>query len=169
MAAIAALLGDMFEDSEYTEPVQSFIQNGHTVTTIGLQAGETVHGKREQTPVTIDRAVAECNPADFDALLLAGGYSPDNLRADEDAVQFVKHWMESGKPVFAICHGPQLLISADALRDRTVTGWKSIVQDIRNAGATCVDREVAVDGNLVTSRCPDDLPAFIKASLQKLS
>ena len=168
MARIAVIIADMFEDSEYTEPVKSFIEAGHKIEHIGLKAGETVKGKKEATPVKIDKAVAGASVRDYDALLIPGGYSPDKLRADGEAVRFAAEFMESGKPVFVICHGPQLLITARVLKGRTVTGWKSITQDILNAGAIFVDAEVVEDGNLVSSRSPADLPAFIRASLKKL-
>jgi protease I len=101
-------------------------------------------------------------------LLIPGGYSPDKLRVDDDAVDFVREFMHKDKPVFTICHGPQILITAKALEGRTLTGWKSIAQDIIYAGGNFVDREVVVDGNLVSSRSPRDLPAFIEACLGKL-
>ena len=104
----------------------------------------------------------------FDALLIPGGYSPDKLRAHDAAMRFVREFMERGKLVFAICHAPQLLITAQVLTGRRVTGWKSIIQDIKNAGAEFVDREVVEDGNLISSRSPADLPAFIQALLQRL-
>lgn len=132
---------------------------------MGLEAGQVVKGKQEQTPVKIETAVKDASPADFDALLIPGGYSPDRLRADDHAV---REFVASGKPVLAICHAPQLLITADVLRGRTLAGYTSIIQDIKNAGATFVDREVVEDGNLVSSRNPGDLPAFIAASLKKL-
>ncbi len=116
----------------------------------------------------IEKAVAGVSEGDFDALLIPGGFSPDKLRVDQKAVDFVKAFMETGKPVFAICHAPQLLITADALRGRKLTGYTSIIQDIKNAGAQFVDQEAVVDGNLVSSRNPGDLPAFIKACLEKL-
>jgi protease I len=118
--------------------------------------------------VKIDQAVADASSEDFDALLIPGGFSPDKLRVDENAVAFVKAFIDGNKPVFAICHAPQLLITADVLRGRTITGYTSIIQDIKNAGATFVDQEVVVDGNLVTSRNPGDLPAFTNACLEKL-
>ena len=96
----------------------------------------------------------------WDALVIPGGHSPDTLRMDEDLVGFIRRFGESGRPIAAICHGPQLLIEADLVRGRTVTSWPSIRKDLENAGARWVDREVVVDGNLVTSRKPDDLPAF---------
>lgn len=113
-------------------------------------------------------AAGDADPHKFDALLIPGGYSPDNLRAHEGPVRFVKEFMENGQPVFAICHGPQLLISAGKLEGRKVTGWKSLIEDIKYAGADFIDEEVVVDGNLVTSRQPADIPAFIKDSLKVL-
>lgn len=169
MAKVAVVIADMFEDSEYTEPVKAFRKAGHEIIHVGLKAGTTVRGKKKQTPVAIDRAAGEVSPEEFDALLIPGGYSPDKLRVDERAVRFVRQFMDAGKPVFSICHGPQLLITAKAVEGRKITGWKSIVQDIIYAGGEYQDQEVVVDGNLVSSRSPDDLPAFIRASLEKLS
>ncbi|MCF8095429.1 MAG: type 1 glutamine amidotransferase [Desulfobacteraceae bacterium] len=168
MGKIAAILTDWFEDSEYSQPVQAFKKDGHTVVTVGPEAGRTVTGKRSNTRVQIEKSVSEVSVEDFDALLIPGGFSPDNLRVDERAVSFASDFMEANKPVFAICHAPQLLITADVLRGRTLTGYDSIIQDIKNAGAKFVDREVVVDGNLVSSRNPGDLPAFVEACLKKL-
>lgn len=168
MSTIAVIITDMFEDSEYSEPARAFKKAGHTVVHIGLKAGQTVKGKKQGTPVKIDKAVKDLSVKEFDALLIPGGYSPDKLRIDEDVVRFTREFVESGKPVFAICHAPQLLITADVIRGRTITGWKSVIQDIKNAGAAFIDSEVVVDGNLVSSRSPGDLPAFIQASLKKL-
>ncbi|MBD3379010.1 MAG: DJ-1/PfpI/YhbO family deglycase/protease [Candidatus Omnitrophica bacterium] len=168
MAKIAVILEDMFEDSEYTEPVKAFREAGHETVNVGLEEAKEVKGKKEGTPATIDRALGQVNSGDYDALLIPGGYSPDKLRAHESPIEFVKGFMDEGKPVFSICHGAQLLISADALKGKKATGWKSIKQDIKNAGAEYLDREVVEDGNLVSSRQPQDLPAFIKASLSKL-
>ncbi|BBL69258.1 type 1 glutamine amidotransferase domain-containing protein [Methanoculleus chikugoensis] len=168
MSRIAVLITDMFEDVEYTEPAEAFRETGHDLVHVGLSAGETVHGKADQTPVTIDRSVSDVSPDDFDALFIPGGYSPDKLRAHEAPVEFVRRFVESAKPVLSICHAPQLMITAQVLRGRKIAGWKSVAQDIRNAGAEYVDREVVVDGNIVSSRQPDDIPAFIRASLAKL-
>ncbi len=168
MATIGVIITDMFEDSEYSEPVEAFKKAGHKIVRVGLKAGETVKGKKKQTPAKIDKAVKDVSVGEFDALLIPGGYSPDKLRVDEDAVRFTREFMKSGKPVFSICHAPQLLITADVIRGRKVTGWKSVIQDIKNAGAEFIDREVVVDGNLVSSRSPADLPAFIEACLKKL-
>ena len=169
MSHIAVIITDMFEDSEYTEPAIAFKNAGHSLTHVGLEAGKTVKGKKVNTPVEIEESVYRASVDDFDALLIPGGYSPDQLRVDEHAVKFTKDFMESGKPVFAICHAGQLLITADVIRGRKMTGWKSIVQDIKNAGAEFFDQEVVEDKNLVSSRHPGDLPAFIEACLKRLS
>ncbi|NLL13582.1 MAG: DJ-1/PfpI/YhbO family deglycase/protease, partial [Fibrobacter sp.] len=108
------------------------------------------------------------NIPSYDALFIPGGYSPDQLRASAAPVKLVRDFMESGKPVFAICHAPQLLITADVLKGKKVTGYKSIIQDIKNAGAEFIDQQVVIDGNLVSSRNPSDIPAFIEACLKKL-
>lgn len=169
MAKIAVLITDMFEDSEYSAPAEAFGKAGHEIIHVGLRAEETVRGKKAGTEVKIDVTPQDCPVASFDALLIPGGYSPDKLRVDENAVDFVRQFMIADKPVFTICHGPQLLITAKVLEGRTITGWKSIIQDIANAGAYFVDKEVVIDRNLVSSRSPKDLPAFITACLHKLS
>ncbi len=168
MSHIAVIIDEWFEDSEYTEPVEAFKVAGHQVTHVGLEKGKTVRGKKKSTPVTVDVAAEKADPADYDALLIPGGYSPDKLRAHDAPVRFVRDFMESGKPVFSICHAPQILITADVLKGRRITGYKSIVQDIRNAGAHFENQEVVVDGNLISSRFPADLPAFIRASIAAL-
>lgn len=167
---IAVLLTDSFEDVEYTEPAKSFKEAGHNITVIEKEKGKTVQGKQGETKVEIDAAINEVNPDQFDALFIPGGFSPDILRADERFVQFAKSFMEDKKPVFAICHGPQLLITSETLTDRDVTGYKSIQVDLKNAGARFHDKEVVVCGNqLVTSRTPEDIPAFTRESLNLLS
>ena len=166
MSGIAVLITDMFEDVEYEKPADAFIKAGHTLILVGLKAAP-VRGKLGMI-VKIDRAVHDVHASDFDALFIPGGYSPDKLRIDDDAVRFAQEFVRSGKPVFGICHAAQLLITAQVLKGRRVTGWKSIIQDIKNAGAEYVDAEVVVDGNLVTSRKPDDIPAFSKAALEML-
>lgn len=168
MARIAVIITDLFEDSEYTGPAEAFKQAGHEIVHVGLRKGETVKGKKKQTPVTIEKGLKDVSVNDFDALLIPGGYSPDKLRANEEAVKFARDFMESRKPVFAICHAPQLLITADVLKGRRLTGWKSIIQDIKNAGAEFIDAQVVEDGNLISSRQPGDIPAFIKACLERL-
>jgi len=168
MAKIAVIIDNLFEDSEYTEPAEAFREKGHQLVHVGLEAGRTVKGKKKGTEVKIDKAVGDVSVKDFDALLIPGGYSPDQLRVDEKAVRFAGDFVKSGKPVFAICHAGQLLITAQVLKGRRFTGYTSIIQDIKNAGAEFVDREVVVDGNLVSSRNPNDIPAFVKEALKKL-
>jgi len=168
MSKIAVVITDMFEDSEYTQPAEAFKKAGHELVHVGLKSGATVKGKKHDTPVKIDKTVSEVKVEEFDALLIPGGYSPDKLRVDDQAVQFVKEFVESGKPVCAICHAPQLLINAQVLKGRKITGWKSLVQDIKNAGAEFIDQEVVEDGNLISSRSPADLPAFIRVCSQRL-
>ncbi len=168
MSKIAVIITNMFEDSEYSKPVNAFKKAGHKIIHVGLKEEEVVKGKKKGTPVKIDKAVTDVSVDDFDALLIPGGYSPDILRANEEAVKFTKEFSESGKPIFSICHGPQLLIAAQALKGRKITGWKSIIQDIKNAGAEFIDQEVVEDDNLVSSRHPGDIPAFIRTSLKKL-
>ena len=168
MAKIAVLITDLFEDSEYTQPAEAFKNAGHQIVNLGLEAGKTVKGKKENTPVTIDKSGKEARVDEYDALLIPGGYSPDKLRVDDDIVAFTRDFVHSGKPVFAICHAPQLLITARVLEGCKITGYKSLIQDIKNAGAEYIDQEVVEHRNLVSSRQPGDLPAFIEASLRKL-
>lgn len=166
---IAVLITDDFEDSEFTSPAAEFKKAGHQVVTIEKEAGKTVTGKQGEAKVTIDKAIDEVKPGDFDALLLPGGYSPDALRGDDRFVDFTREFINSGRPVFAICHGPQLLISANAVRGRKLTAVKPIVVDVKNAGGEFYDQEVVVDKDqLVTSRTPDDLPAFNREALRLL-
>jgi protease I len=168
MGKVAVVITDMFEDSEYAKPAEALKKAGHELVHVGLKSGATVKGKKQGTPVKIDKTAKEVKVGDFDALLIPGGYSPDQLRVDENVVQFVKEFVESGKPVCSICHAPQLLITAQVLKGRKITGWKSLVVDIKNAGADFIDQEVVEDGNLISSRSPADLPAFIRACSQKL-
>ncbi|MGM0442404.1 MAG: DJ-1/PfpI/YhbO family deglycase/protease [Elusimicrobiota bacterium] len=166
---IAAIVTDKFEDTEYSAPVKAFKRAGHEIVNVGIKKeGKSVKGKSKGTKIIIDEEVENVNFKDYDALLIPGGYSPDKLRVSAGAVEFVKSFVKNDKPVFSICHGPQLLITARVLEGRKVTGYKSIKQDIKNAGAEFIDKKVVVDGNLVSSRNPQDLPAFIEASLKKL-
>ncbi|MEO4055071.1 type 1 glutamine amidotransferase domain-containing protein [Solibacillus sp. CAU 1738] len=161
MAKIAALITDKFEDSEYTSPKEALEAAGHTIVTIDKEGNKIVTGKKGEAKVKIDYGVDEVQPQDFDALFIPGGFSPDLLRDDDRIVAFTKHFMDEMKPVFAICHGPQLLITAKSLEGRDTTGYKSIKVDLEYAGATYHDEEVFVcQKQLVTSRTPKDLPAF---------
>lgn len=166
---IATVITNLFEDVEYTDPAKAFEDAGHEVVTIGTTKGDTVIGKQKETKVPIDYGIDDVNPTDFDALFIPGGFSPDQLRADDRFVQFAKHFMDEKKPVFAICHGPQLLITAKTLEGRDATGYKSIQVDMEYAGAKVRDEEVVVCQNqLVTSRQPDDIPAFNREALNVL-
>lgn len=168
MAKIAALVGPEFEDAELTQPRDALKEAGHEVELLGLEAGQRVEGKRGEAKVTIDAAVSERDPKDYDALLIPGGHSPDKLRTDEGMVDFVKRFDATGRPMAVICHGPQLLIEAGVVKGRTLTSWPSVRTDLKNAGANVVDEEVCEDGALITSRQPDDLPAFSKALIARL-
>ena len=166
---VAVLITDEFEDSEFTSPADAYKQAGFDVVTIEMQAGKTVKGKKGEAEVTIDRSIDDVSPAEFDALLLPGGHSPDSLRGDDRFVTFTKDFVATGKPIFAICHGPQLLISANGVRGRKMTSVKAIAIDLINAGADFHDKEVVVDNDkLVSSRTPDDLPAFNRESVRIL-
>jgi protease I len=169
MARIAVIIANMFEDSEYAEPVKAFKNAGHEIIHVGIKVGETVKGMKKNTPVVIDKEVGGLSIGDFDALLIPGGYSPDGLRIYPEAVRFAREFVESGKPIFAICHAPQLLITARVLKERKIAGWKSVKEDIINAGAEFIDKEVVEDGNIISSRSPADLVQFIKACLARLS
>ena len=167
---VACILTDLYEDPEFDEPFKALREAGHAVTIVGLKAGQQVKGKQGKSTARVDEAFGEVNPDQFDALLIPGGYSPDKLRAHPEPIGFVRAFFEAGKPVLAICHGPQSLISADVLEGRKLTAWKTIQDDLRRlrTQVEVLDQEVVVDGNLVTSRQPGDIPAFNRESLKLL-
>jgi protease I len=169
MSKIAFLVDQMFEDSEFRVPYDRLRGAGHQIDILGVKAGDTVKGYRQKEQVKIEKPVAQAKAEDYDALVVPGGYSPDHLRTDRDAVAFTRAMAMASKPVAAVCHGPSLLIEADLVYGRQVTSWPSIKVDLINAGARWVDREVALDGNVITSRRPDDLPAFSDAILRLLA
>jgi protease I len=160
---IAILVADGFEQVELSKPREALDHAG-AVTQIVSPAGKKVKGWNHTEwgeEMDVDVALKSADAGEFDALQLPGGVmNPDHLRMDPAAVEFVKHFFESGKPVAAICHAPWSLIEADVVRGRRITSWPSLKTDLRNAGAEWVDEEVVRDGNLVTSRKPDDIPAF---------
>jgi len=169
---IAILATDGFEQSELTEPRKNLEQAGARTEVLSIKEGEikgwnhTDWGEK----VKVDRLVSAANPADYDALLLPGGVmNPDKLRANESSVDFVRRFANSGKTVAAICHGPWTLVEAGVVRGKTMTSWPSIHTDLINAGARWVDEQVVTDGNFITSRKPDDIPAFSKAIIQAVS
>jgi protease I len=168
MARIAIIADDMFEDSELRQPYDRLREAGHEVVLVGLEAGKQITGKRGQERLTVERGAQDVRAEDFDALVIPGGYSPDKLRTSRPMVAFTRAFFDQDKLVAAVCHAPWMLIEADVAEDRTVTSWPSIRTDLINAGARWVDREVVEDGNLVTSRKPDDLPAFCRTILRRL-
>lgn len=165
---IACVLGPTFEDSEFKDPYDAFKQAGHEVVIVGLEAGAQLEGGKGKVKATVEKSFKDVKPDQFDALFIPGGASPDKLRAHQEAVDFVKAFMRAGKPVAAICHGPQLLLSADEYKNHKMTAWKTVQGDLKKAGANVVDQEVVVDRNLVTSRQPSDIPAFIREAEKML-
>lgn len=166
---IACVITNLFEDSEYEGPRETFVSSGHEVVTIGMKKGEEIKGNNGQT-IILDEGIDDVSVTQFDALFIPGGFSPDQLRGDQRFVSFAKQFMNEKKPVFAICHGPQLLINAEAVEGRDMTGFKSIAIDLKNAGANYHDQEVVVcQEQLVTSRNPHDIPAFDREALKLLN
>jgi protease I len=166
---VAMLVEDGFEDHELTGPLEVLRAAGIAVTLVGPAAGAEYRGKRGDATVTSDIAAGAAKVKDFDAVVIPGGYAPDKMRMRHAMVDLVRDAMDLGKPVAAICHGPQLLISANAVRGRTLTCWPSIAIDVKNAGGLYVDKPVVEDGNLITSRKPDDVPVFSEAILRALA
>ena len=166
---VAAVLTHLFEDVEFTSPKEELEKAGHTVETIGFEAGENVEGKKGKASVTIDKSIDEVSPEDYDALLIPGGYSPDKLRKDERFLDFVRAFSDK-KPIFSICHAPQLLINAEVVKGKDITSVSQVAIDLKNAGANFKDEEVVKDkSGLISSRTPDDLPAFNQAIIDSLS
>ena len=166
---VAMLVEDEFEDREVTGPLEALRAAGATVTIVGPAAGTEYRGKRGDAVVSSDIAAGAARMKDFDALVIPGGHAPDKMRMRHAMVDLAREAMDACKPVAAICHGPQVLISAIALRGRTLTCWPSIAVDVKNAGGLYVDKPVVEDGNLITSRKPDDVPAFSEAIIRALS
>ena len=172
MKRILIISTDGFEQSELMEPKTLLEEAGANVTVASLEDGE-IRGWDQKDwgkSVKVDLTLDEVSVGDYDALLLPGGQmNPDILRMNDKAISLVKEFDSAGKPIAAICHAPWLLVEADLVSGKTVTGWPSIRTDLRNAGANVVDQEVAVDGMLITSRKPEDIPAFTKALQDALS
>jgi protease I len=169
---VAILAADMFERVELEEPRKALEDAGADVEVVSIHDGE-LKGFDHFDPantVQVDRTVEEVSPGGYDALLIPGGVgNPDQLRGDENAVSFVREFHEAGKPIAVICHGPWVLVESGVVRGKRVTSWPTLETDIRNAGGEWVDQEVVVDGNLVTSRKPDDIPAFNREMLRIFS
>jgi deglycase len=168
MARIAMIADDMFEDVELRQPYDRLREAGHEVVLVGLEKGKQITGKQGREKLTIERGVQEVRADEFDALVIPGGYSPDKLRADDRFVEFVRAFDATGRPLAAVCHGPQLLLTAELQRGRTLTAWPTVQGDLRQAGANVVDRDVVVDDNWITSRKPDDLEAFTSKFVEEL-
>jgi protease I len=169
---IAILATDGYEQAELTDPKKNLENAGAKVDVISIKDGKIKGWDKTDwgASVKVDHLVTDVKPADYDALVLPGGQiNPDKLRTDKAAVAFIKEFVESGKPVAAICHGPWGLVEANVVKDKTVTSWPSIHTDLKNAGANWVDKEVVQDGNLITSRKPEDIPAFSKTLIEALS
>jgi protease I len=166
---VAIVATDGVEQIELTDPRAALDGAGAETELISLAAGE-IQGMNHDEPgdkLSVDRTIDQADAASYDALVLPGGVAnPDRLRTNDDVVAFVKSFFDAGKPVAAICHGPWTLIEADVVRGRKLTSWPSLETDIENAGGTWVDEEAVVDGNLVTSRKPDDLPRFDEQMLE---
>ncbi len=169
---VAFLFTEGVEQVELTEPLRAARGAGAEVDLVSLDTGEVQmfnHLDRGET-IEADRSVSDADPSDYDGLVLPGGVAnPDALRTDSDAVGFVRGFFAQDKPVAVICHGPWTLIEADVVRGRTLTSWPSLQTDLRNAGANWVDEEVHVDNGLVTSRNPDDLPAFCAKLVEEIA
>lgn len=165
---IACILADGFEDSEFRVPYDRMKSKGHEVVVIGEREGQELSGKKGKERVRADASIDGALVEDYDALFIPGGHAPDKLRADPRFVGFVAGFDDAQKPIFSICHGAQLLITADRVRNRTMTAWSTVQVDLKRAGANVLDQEVVVDGHLITSRNPDDLEAFSNEIIRQL-
>jgi protease I len=167
---IAALVDNGFEQVELTEPKQALEQTGAKVDVVSPQQGKVKGWQHTKwgDEVRVDRQLNDARADDYDGLLLPGGQmNPDNLRINEAAIRFIKSFVDAGKPIAAICHGPWTLIEAGAVRGRRMTSWPSLATDLRNAGAQWVDEPCVVDNGLVTSRKPDDIPQFNQKMIEE--
>ena len=172
MKNVMILATDGFEQSELMKPKQMLEDKGHTVHVVSMESG-SIKGWSDGDwgeSVTVDKTLDSVNADDYDALLLPGGQiNPDKLRAQDKAISLIRNFDDAGKPIAAICHAPWLLIEAGLVEGKTLTSYKSIRTDMKNAGANVVDQEVATDGNLITSRNPDDIPAFTNALMDMMA
>jgi len=165
---VACLLGDGFEESELRVPCDRLMRAGYKVDIIGAKAGEELKGKKGEEVVKADLSIADVRPEEYRALLIPGGYSPDHLRADDRFVDFVRRFNALKRPLAAVCHGPQLLMTAGLVHGRTLTAWKTIQTDLKLMGARVLDEPVVISGWWITSRMPDDLDAFSAAVVNAL-
>lgn len=165
---IAILAEEDFEDSELVEPLRAMKNAGARVIIVGSGTQQSYKGKRGSATITADVTADKVKAEDFDAIIVPGGYAPDKMRLHQSMIDLVRKAHDLGKVIAAVCHGPQLLISAGVVRGRRVTSWPSVAVDLQNAGANWVDEPVVQDGNLITSRKPADLPRFNKAIVEAL-
>lgn len=166
---VAIILADEFEDIELTSPKEALENAGFETEVIGDTEKHEVVGKHGEK-VTVDVSISDAKPENYDALLIPGGFSPDHLRGDQEGRygKFTKYFTQNDIPIFAICHGPLLLVDTDDLNGRTITGVINVRKDLSNAGAHVVDEAVVIDNNIVTSRTPDDLDDFNREIIKKL-
>jgi protease I len=167
---VAILVADGFEQVEMTKPREALTEAGAETKIVSLKSGpiQGMHHADKGDKFEVDLTVKDARPEEFDALMIPGGLmNPDALRSTEEALDFTRHFFEESKPVAAICHGPWVLIDAGVIRGRTVTSWPAIKTDVKNAGGKWVDKEVVVDNGLVTSRKPDDIPAFNQKMIEE--
>jgi protease I len=166
---IVFLLGEGFEDSEFQVPFDGLKKAGFEIDIVGAKAGEAVKGYKKKTPVKITKGIADAKVDDYVALVIPGGQSPDHLRVDPRFADFVCDFNTTGRPLAAVCHGPQLLMAAGIVKGRTLTAWPTIQADLKLIdGVNVKDEEVVVDGNWITSRKPDDLSAFTAKILEEI-
>jgi protease I len=168
MSKVAVLVGPEFEDSELEIPVKRLLDAGHQVVLLGTEANQELVGKKGRVKLLTDGAVSNHRVDEFDALVIPGGKSPAHLREDATVVRFVEDFCRMGRPVAAICHGPQLLIAAGQGRGRRMTAYKDVQAELREFGAEAVDEGVVVDGAFITSRTPEDLNLFCGALLSRV-
>jgi protease I len=168
MAKIAFIVDQLFEDSEFRVPYDRLKAEGHQPVIVGLSAGTKLEGKKGKETIVTDVSIDQVSSGQFAALVIPGGYSPDRLRGNIKMVGFTRDFYKANKPIAAICHAGWMLVEADIADGHTLTSWPSIKTDLINAGARWVDREVVEDGEIITSRRPDDLPAFCDAILRHL-
>jgi len=165
---IAILAEDDYEDSELMEPLRALKDAGASVLTVGSGSKKSYRGKSGSAEVTVDATADKVEADQFDAIIVPGGYAPDKMRLHQSMIDLVREAHAEGKIIAAVCHGPQLLISADIVKGHRVTSWPSVAIDLRNAGAIWVDEPVVRDGNIITSRKPADLPKFNKTIIDAL-
>ncbi len=165
---IAILAEDDFEDSELMEPLRTMKDAGAKVVIVGSGSKPSYKGKHGSSTISVHTTADKVKTSDFDAIIIPGGYAPDKMRLYQPMIDLIKKAHDEGKVIAAICHGPQLLISAGIIKGRRVTSWPSVAVDLKNAGATWIDESVVRDNNIITSRKPVDLPKFNKAIIQAL-